>query len=571
MANRLCLCSYPAFLIEPAGVGDEVLKKLSKSHKRSRFPAITWRHPANKALLLRSSTVDTSLLHAFKGVGKGLAVATTGQAASVDSEQGPDRVASHAQAHKSSTHSHMLASQAAATDSSSAWERYVLAVTNATPGIATATHPHSPPPPPPPSHSPSPSPAAAASTSASAPAPGPGDWPESSKANLLTRPHCLDDLTARSRDFSLIDLLLHAYAGPTAGPSFSSTDSYARCNAATLSNAQFTVYEFPEGFPRSESLHSATATLDSPTSATMVDSRVMMNLNPTSLATGEDLELPDVEVESGTPSPVLAHRQHEESVSVEGDSMLCEEEAPRRSPPAGTTSAGSGSSQRSRLDSALADERDGDGTLERTASMRADAEDSDSASEQVGEEAFRRDAVRVSSRSMLETIGHRSRQMVSRAGRALGRASRSLNKQSSSSECPRHRLRIVSSLLSPLLFATTHPLMHVEDAAPVVFDIIVPDFYISNRSQLSQISKLATIKLNLPLVSLPNTLTRRLVPFSGCWLLAACFLLRSRLIVSASLLLLLQTLCALSNLRIVCLSNRKRTCERCLVNNAWQT
>ena len=447
MSRILVLCSYPAFLIEPAGVGDEVLKKLSKSHKRSRFPAITWRHPENKSLLLRSSTVDTSLLHAFKGMGKGLAVATAGPAASVDSEQGPDRVASHAQAHTSS--SHTLFSQAAATESSSAWERYVLAVTNATPGIAAATHPHSPPP------SPSPAAAAAASTSASTPAPGPGDWPESSRANLLTRPHCLEDLTARSRDFALIDLLLHAYAGPSPGPSFSSTDSYSRSNAAALSNAKFTVYEFPEGFPRSESLHSATATLDSPTGAEMFDSRVMM-MNPTSLATGEDLELPDVEgAASGTPSPVLAHRQHEESVSVEGDSMLGEE-GPRRSPPAGTTSATS-SSQRSRLDSELADE--GDGTLERTASMRADADDSDSASVQVGEEAFRRDAVRASNRSVLESIGHSSRQMVRRAGRALGRASRSLNKQSSSSECPRHRLRrsIVSALLSSRTATTQHP------------------------------------------------------------------------------------------------------------------
>ena len=442
-------CSYPAFLIEPAGVGDEVLKKLSKSHKRSRFPAITWRHPGNKALLLRSSTVDTSLLHAFKGVGKGLAVATAGQAAAVDSEQGPDRVASHAQVHKSSisiaTHSSQTLSSQAASDSSSAWERFVLAVANATPGIsdasasaAAATLPLSPPPPP--SPSPSPSAAAAAdastaSTSASTCVPGPGDWPESCRSDLLARPHCFDDLTARLGDFALIDLLLHAYpyAGPTPGPAFSSADS-----RAALSNAQFTVYEFPECFPRSESLHSTTAPLDSPTGAEMCDSRVMMNMNPTILATGEDLELPEVEAgdadADGTPSPVLAHRQHEESVSVEGDSLLCEEETvPHRTPPAGS------SSQRLRLDSALVD--DGDGTLERTASTREDAEDSDSASVQVGEDAFRRDAVRASSRSVLETIGHRSRQMVSRAGRALGRASRSLNKNkpSSSSESARRR------------------------------------------------------------------------------------------------------------------------------------
>lgn len=438
-----------------------MLKKLSKSHRKSRFPAITWRHPENKALLLRSGTVDTGFLHALKGAGKGLAVATAGQAAAVDSEQGPDRVASHDQAHahrastSTSASTHTLSSQAAATESASAWERYAMAVANATPGIAITRFSAA-----------AATAAAAASTSSTSNCastlPPPDDWLDLVRANLQPKPHSLEELIFRSRDFALIDLLLRAQSGPSFASAAAAYSRTTTPTSATHSNAQYKVFEFPEGLglPRSESLHSAS--LDSPTGTSMFDSRVMMK--PTSLATGEDLEQPEIRepssadaevdpdaeadaggAESGTPSPVLAHRRREESVSFEGESMLCDDERPRRSPPAGTASA-STHSHRSRHDSEHADvdADEGNSTLDRATSIRdgaaADSDGDEELSEslQVGEAAFRRDAVRASSRSVLEAIGHRSRKMVSRAGRALGRASRSLHKQNSSSECPSH-------------------------------------------------------------------------------------------------------------------------------------
>ncbi|XP_070563333.1 myotubularin-related protein 13-like isoform X5 [Ptychodera flava] len=48
--------SYPALVVVPSTVADESIRKsLGKCHRQSRFPAITWRHPRTKALLLRCS------------------------------------------------------------------------------------------------------------------------------------------------------------------------------------------------------------------------------------------------------------------------------------------------------------------------------------------------------------------------------------------------------------------------------------------------------------------------------------------------------------------------------------
>lgn len=60
---RLCtlntgyaLCkSYPALFVVPRDISDECVRKNAKCHRQARLPLIVWRHPTNKALLLRSS------------------------------------------------------------------------------------------------------------------------------------------------------------------------------------------------------------------------------------------------------------------------------------------------------------------------------------------------------------------------------------------------------------------------------------------------------------------------------------------------------------------------------------
>ncbi|XP_041970120.1 myotubularin-related protein 13 isoform X2 [Aricia agestis] len=56
-ANALySLCrSYPAVLAVPAGVADESLRRVARSYRHARLPALTWRHPRTRALLARSS------------------------------------------------------------------------------------------------------------------------------------------------------------------------------------------------------------------------------------------------------------------------------------------------------------------------------------------------------------------------------------------------------------------------------------------------------------------------------------------------------------------------------------
>ena len=62
--------SYPAFVVVPANLNDESIKKLSKCYKSQRFPAITWRHPKKKTLLIRASAFHSkSVISMFKSHG----------------------------------------------------------------------------------------------------------------------------------------------------------------------------------------------------------------------------------------------------------------------------------------------------------------------------------------------------------------------------------------------------------------------------------------------------------------------------------------------------------------------
>lgn len=53
-AYQLCK-SYPALFVVPRDLSDDCVRKNAKCHRQARLPLIVWRHPANKALLLRSS------------------------------------------------------------------------------------------------------------------------------------------------------------------------------------------------------------------------------------------------------------------------------------------------------------------------------------------------------------------------------------------------------------------------------------------------------------------------------------------------------------------------------------
>ena len=54
--NRLHFpSSYPPLIVVPSALSDDSIRRLAKCHRQLRFPAITWRHPRTKALLLRSS------------------------------------------------------------------------------------------------------------------------------------------------------------------------------------------------------------------------------------------------------------------------------------------------------------------------------------------------------------------------------------------------------------------------------------------------------------------------------------------------------------------------------------
>lgn len=48
--------SYPAFIAIPACITDDSIQRLSRYYKNCRFPAIVWRHPKTRGLLIRASS-----------------------------------------------------------------------------------------------------------------------------------------------------------------------------------------------------------------------------------------------------------------------------------------------------------------------------------------------------------------------------------------------------------------------------------------------------------------------------------------------------------------------------------
>lgn len=73
MANfHYSVCrSYPAIVVVPSPIKDDVLLKVAKNHRLSRFPVAVWRHRKTKGTLLRSGTINKSLLTAVLKTGLG--------------------------------------------------------------------------------------------------------------------------------------------------------------------------------------------------------------------------------------------------------------------------------------------------------------------------------------------------------------------------------------------------------------------------------------------------------------------------------------------------------------------
>lgn len=60
---RYTLCdSYPRLLVVPSSVGDDVLRGSALFRSRRRLPVVTWRHPRNGCVLMRSSQPLVGLL-----------------------------------------------------------------------------------------------------------------------------------------------------------------------------------------------------------------------------------------------------------------------------------------------------------------------------------------------------------------------------------------------------------------------------------------------------------------------------------------------------------------------------
>lgn len=69
--------SYPALVVVPSGITDETIARISKSYRSNRFPAVVWRHPSTKALLLRSGGFQLKgIFDMFKKSGQVLQVMT---------------------------------------------------------------------------------------------------------------------------------------------------------------------------------------------------------------------------------------------------------------------------------------------------------------------------------------------------------------------------------------------------------------------------------------------------------------------------------------------------------------
>lgn len=73
--------SYPGLVVVPYSTNDESIKRLARCYRLNRFPAIVWKHPRNRCLILRSSAFhNKGMIGLFKGGPTSVAAAATSSA-----------------------------------------------------------------------------------------------------------------------------------------------------------------------------------------------------------------------------------------------------------------------------------------------------------------------------------------------------------------------------------------------------------------------------------------------------------------------------------------------------------
>lgn len=57
--SNYSLCkTYPAIFLIPSSISDDSIRKFSKLYRNNRIPLVTWRHMANKTLLIRGAAYN---------------------------------------------------------------------------------------------------------------------------------------------------------------------------------------------------------------------------------------------------------------------------------------------------------------------------------------------------------------------------------------------------------------------------------------------------------------------------------------------------------------------------------
>ena len=89
--NYSVVRTYPTFFVVPTIVHDESLKKLARGYRSNRLPAIVWRHPLKRGLLLRSASFHgkglVSMLIASSSGQMGSSVNPSGDSINVELEK----------------------------------------------------------------------------------------------------------------------------------------------------------------------------------------------------------------------------------------------------------------------------------------------------------------------------------------------------------------------------------------------------------------------------------------------------------------------------------------------------
>ncbi|CAG2109659.1 unnamed protein product, partial [Medioppia subpectinata] len=87
-ANYSVTKSYPGLIVVPYSTSDEAIRRMSRFYRHYRFPAITWKHPRTKALLLRGSCFHgKGVIGLLKGQSSGGAVHSSETSTNIENEK----------------------------------------------------------------------------------------------------------------------------------------------------------------------------------------------------------------------------------------------------------------------------------------------------------------------------------------------------------------------------------------------------------------------------------------------------------------------------------------------------